>query len=254
MTLGAWLEDLTWQEAAKRIEAGTPIVVPIGAISKEHGHHLPLKTDWLIARALTARLLDQLPLLAAPIVCFGYYPAFASYPGSQHLKAETFSALLRDLLMGLIGDGATKLAVVNTGVSTEPGLRALVRDLYGETGVRVHTADIRALGRREDVNLEQALGGHGDEAETSMVLAIDEAAVRLDRARTDYGHMLEQPKNVFYSPSVFSPDPDSGIDYSATGVRGDPTLASKEKGERLLSAMTDDLTDGLKKLFPELDQ
>jgi creatinine amidohydrolase len=42
---GVWLEDLTWPEAKARFEAGMPVVIPIGAASKAHGPHLPLKTD-----------------------------------------------------------------------------------------------------------------------------------------------------------------------------------------------------------------
>src|SRR5216683_1822085 len=48
---GVWLEDLTWPEAKARFEAGMPVVIPIGAASKAHGPHLPLKTDALTARA-----------------------------------------------------------------------------------------------------------------------------------------------------------------------------------------------------------
>ena len=76
---GVWLEDLTWPEAKARFEAGAPVVVPIGAAAKAHGPHLPLKTDALTARALTQRLIERLPAVAAPVVGFGFYPAFTSF-------------------------------------------------------------------------------------------------------------------------------------------------------------------------------
>ena len=91
---GAFLEDLTWPEVKARIDARDVVVVPIGAIAKEHGHHLPLKTDYLVARELARRVAEALPVLVAPVVSFGYYPAFVRYPGSQHLRADTFQALL----------------------------------------------------------------------------------------------------------------------------------------------------------------
>ena len=248
---GVWLEDLTWPEAKARFEGGAVVVVPIGARSKEHGHHLPLKTDYLLARELAERVMRELPVVAAPIIPFGYFPAFVRYPGSQHLRSETFIALLKDVLSKLVDDGASNLAVLNTGVSTEAPLRVAVRDLYEDTGVRIHTADIRSLGGRAEASLEQKLGGHGDESETSMILAIEPDSVQLDRAATDYGNMLDAPSSVFYSPTVFDPDPSSGIDYSETGVRGDPTLATAEKGETILTAMARDLIDGLRALYPD---
>jgi len=248
---GAWLEDLTWPEAKEWIERGAPVVVPVGAIAKEHGHHLPLKTDFLVARELARRIAAVLPVLVAPVVSFGYYPAFVRYPGSQHLEADTFAALLRDILSKLVRDGARRIAIVNTGVSTEPVLRLVTRDLLEATGVRVYTADIRALGRKSRALLQQKLGGHGDEAETSCVLAIAPERVRMERAKVDYGHALTRPATVFVAPTVFDADPASGEDYTLTGVRGDPTLASAAKGEAILADMAGELVSGLRTAFPE---
>ena len=104
---GVWLADLTWPEAKERFDAGAVVIVPIGAAAKEHGHHLPLKTDYLLARELSERIMKELPVVVAPIVTFGYFPAFVAYPGSQHLRSETFIALLKDILSKLARDGAS---------------------------------------------------------------------------------------------------------------------------------------------------
>src|SRR5262245_15418209 len=58
---GAFLEDLTWPEAGARIVAGAVVVVPVGAAAKEHGPHLPLRTDYLVARERGRRLAEALP-------------------------------------------------------------------------------------------------------------------------------------------------------------------------------------------------
>jgi creatinine amidohydrolase len=248
---GVWLEELTWPEADARLRAGAVVVVPIGAAAKEHGPHLPLATDALVARELSRRVALELPVVVAPVVGFGYYPAFVGYPGSQHLRAATFVALLTDVFVGLIRQGVTRIAVINTGVSTEAPLRVAVRDLYAAHRVRVAVADIRGLGQGAADLLGQKLGGHADELETSLVLAIAPRAVRMDRAEPDYGHALEAPATVFYQPTVFDQDPASGPDYSRTGARGDPSLATAEKGRRILDAMAQELCDGLRALYPE---
>ena len=248
---GVWLEDLAWPEARRWLESGAVVVVPIGAIAKEHGHHLPLMTDWLLARELASRVAAVLPVLVAPVICFGFYPAFVRYPGSQHLGAATFSALVKELLGKLIADGAGRIAVINTGVSTEGPLDAVVRELYAETGVRASVAHISGLGRNARAEFKQKLGGHGDEAETSMILAIAPERVRMDRARTDYGNLLDHPVTVFREPAIFRNDPAAGVDHSRTGVRGDPTLATAEKGERLLQAMAEELVEGVRALHPD---
>jgi len=135
------------------------VVVPIGARSKEHGHHSPMCADYLAARALCDGIAASLPVLIAPVVDLGYYPAFLRYAGSQHLRAETFIALLTNFLEGLLDQGAANLAIVNTGVSTEGPVQIVVRDLLSRRGVSVPVADIRRIGRASAARMEQKLGG-----------------------------------------------------------------------------------------------
>ncbi len=248
---GVFLEDLTWEEAAARFKDNAVVIVPIGASAKEHGPHLPLKTDYLYARELARRVAAELPVVVAPVIGFGYYPAFANYPGSQHLRAETFVALVADLLNGFIDHGATRIAIINTGVSTEAPLQLAVRDIWAKRRIKVAVADVRTLGRGTDKLLEQKMGGHADERETSILLRIEPAAVRMERARPDYGHCLDMPATVFRLPATLSADPASGADYSATGAIGDPTLATVEKGEAILAEMTRELVAGLRINFPD---
>ncbi len=249
---GAFLEDLTWPEAAAHIAAGAVVVVPVGAAAKEHGPHLPLRTDYLVARELGRRVAEALPVLVAPVISFGYYPAFVRYPGSQHLRVETFMALVTDVLTGFVRQGVRRLAIINTGVSTEAPLRVVVRDVYAAHGVRVAVADLAALGRAVRPRLRQKLGGHADELETSLVLAIEPDAVRMARAAPDYGHLADAPATVFYQPVVFDADPGSGPDWSRTGARGDPSLATPEVGAAALGEITRELVEGLAAVFPDL--
>jgi creatinine amidohydrolase len=246
---GCWIEDLAWPAVAEKMAAGWPVVIPIGARSKEHGHHLPMCTDYLLARAFCDGIIASLPVLAAPVVDFGYYPAFTRYPGSQHLRAETFIALLEDVMNRLLEQGARSLAIVNTGVSTEGPVQIAVRDLLARRGVAVPVADIRRLGRASAGLMQQKLGGHGDEHETSLMLAIAPDSVDMAKARPDYGNMPDAT-TVFVSPVQFRDDPGAGAHHSATGVRGDPSLASVEKGRAILADIVAELVAGLRPLCP----
>lgn len=249
---GVWLQHLTWKEAADLFAGDPVVVIPVGAASKEHGPHLPLETDYLYARTLATRVAETLPVAIAPVVGFGYYPAFTKWAGSQHLRAETFRALMVDLLDGFVTQGVRRLAIVNTGVSTEPVLQLAVRDIRDRHGILVATADIGRLGRSADHLMAQQSGGHADERETSVMLAIDPSQVRMDAAAPDYGNRADAPPNVFRRPLVLDPDSESGADFSATGAIGDPTLATAGKGRAVLDAMADDLVSGLVDLWPDL--
>ncbi|MSO76510.1 MAG: creatininase family protein [Alphaproteobacteria bacterium] len=244
----ARLSDLTWAEASERFARGAVVVVPIGAAAKEHGPHLPLDTDRRIAEALAERVGTLLPIVIAPTIAFGYYPVFIRYAGSQHLQSATFQALVTDLLDGFIRQGVRRLALINTGVSTEAPLRLAVRAVFERHGVAVATADYRALGHGVRHLWQQASGGHADEAETSLMLAIAPEVVRLDRARAD--HEPPRPRNVFHRPVRYTPTAEPEGEMRATGGDGDPTLATPEKGTALLIAMVDDLVAGLRASFP----
>jgi creatinine amidohydrolase len=248
--IGRFIEDLTWSDVADAFKADVPVILPIGAAAKEHGHHLPMKTDWLLARALAEGIAASLPVLIAPIVPFGYYPVFRSYAGSQHLSADTFVRLLTELLEGLTDQGARRIAIVNTGVSTEGPIGLATRAILERRGIKIGVADIRRLGRGADHLLQQQLGSHADERETSVLLAIAPELVRMDLARADYGK--EPPPGIFAIPSTMQSTDAGAPDYSETGAFGDPTLASAEKGRAVLDAMIADLVDGLIALFPDL--
>ncbi len=249
---GVWLGDLTWPEAQSWFERQAPVLIPIGAAAKEHGHHLPLATDFIVAEHLAEAVRQALPVVVAPVVGFGYYPAFKGYPGSQHLRGSTYYALLWDLIESFVKQGVTRIALINTGVSTEATVENVCRDMLSTHGVRVAFSHIRVFGASTRQDCTQKLGGHADEQETSVMLAIDPDRVHLDCAVPDYGNMVDEPATVFQRPVIFRPDPDSGPDYSIRGARGDPTLATVEKGERALAAMVERLVQGLKELYPDL--
>ncbi|MBX3500466.1 MAG: creatininase family protein [Alphaproteobacteria bacterium] len=261
MDLPLWLEDLTWLEAKTRFEAGDVLILPIGAAAKEHGPHLPLRTDATTARAYAERLARRarqagLPTLIAPLVPFGYYPAFTRYAGSQHLSAATFSALLRELIEGFIAQGAHRLLLLNTGVSTEAPINALLGEIHGAAGVRVVAAHLRFLGRDADKWIEVREGGHADERETSVMLAIDGRSVRMDRlpdaaANAERGMAGVALPAGFARPVRLSPDAMgcSADEFAPSGATGDASRATAYKGERVIDAVIEDLLAGLVKAF-----
>src|SRR4051794_35045849 len=79
---GILLENLTWIEAEKVLTPETVVVIPLGAESKEHGPHLKLKNDFLIAEYLKKRVLQRSNVVVAPTINYSFYPAFLEYPGS----------------------------------------------------------------------------------------------------------------------------------------------------------------------------
>lgn len=225
---GVLLEELTWEQAEPLLNAETLVVLPIGAAAKEHGRHLLLKNDLLLADYFKQRLLDVPKVVVAPTVSYHFYPAFVDYPGSTSLRLETARDLIIDICRSLSRHGPRRFYALNTGVSTvralEPAREALARD-----GILLMYTDLlKALEPIESRVCKQEGGTHADEGETSMLLYIDPSAVNLPKAKLDF-----HPKR----PGPFTRKPDGPGTYSPTGAWGNPTLASREKGEQLVEGL-----------------
>ena len=238
---GRYLETMTWPDAERELRAAQLIIIPVGARSKEHGHHLPLNTDWLLAEYFTSRVLEQVAAVALPAVAYGYSPAFVEYPGSIHIERATFAATISDICRSLARHSSARMYVLNTGVSTNWALEPARLELAQENIVMDYT-DLLAVLKDVEANIaEQPAGTHADEMETSMMLVIRPEVVNLERARRDIDPRGKRP-----GPLTRDPDAEYGV-YSPTGAWGDPTLATREKGqvviETLIERIVQDLTD-----------
>jgi RNA polymerase sigma-70 factor (ECF subfamily) len=161
------------------------------------------------------------------------------------LPAESRSALALRLVVGTPTDQIARLFLVSTSTMAARLTRAKKKIVVAGIPLGAPFADELAS-RLDEVCRTVYLAFTAGYAPSS-----GPDAVRMDLAPTDYGHALEAPETVFYLPTVFSGDPASGQDYSATGIRGDATLATTAKGQAALDASVQDLISGLQRLFPE---
>ncbi|MGD9000049.1 MAG: creatininase family protein [Granulosicoccaceae bacterium] len=232
---GAFAAQLSWPELEQRMQAGAVAVLPVGAACKAHGPHLPMNADFLQAEWLAGALVQRANVLVWPTLGYGYYPAFTDYPGSVSLARETFERVVYEILSDIRHAGARAVLIINTGISTIAPLQGAIAGL--SAAIRCQLVNVYAgphYRRVVDAIEEQPCGGHADEIETSMLLAIDRQHVALDKARA-------------WTPTAagvagpFSRSDPANPRYSPAGVWGDPTLASEDKGQRLLAAIVEDL-------------
>jgi creatinine amidohydrolase len=227
-TRGLRLADLTWIEAERAFARDPIVVIPIGAGAKELGPHLRLDNDLRMADAFAARVLAAADVVIAPTLPYHFYPAFVDYPGSTTLRFETARDLVVDVVRSLAHHGPRRFYALNTGLSTLAPLEA-AREIVASEGIALSFTDLsRALAPVEQALLDQEAGTHADEGETSMMLALAPDRVDMSRAVRDI-HDRRGPK--------LTRDPDALGRYSPSGVYGDATLASREKGEALVAAV-----------------
>jgi len=225
---GLLLEDLTWVEAEKILTPETVIVIPLGAAAKEHGPHLKLKNDFLIAEYLKGRVLRQSKVIVAPTLNYNFYPAFVEYPGSTTLRLETARDMMVDICRTLARFGPHRFYILNTGIST---LRALkpAADLLAAEGILLRYTDLRMTEPVEKTIKQEEGGTHADEIETSMMLYMAPATVDMTKAVKDY-----HPEN---GSGGLTRNPNGVGVYSPTGIWGDPTLATRAKGRKVTEGL-----------------
>lgn len=222
------LADLTWQEAEAVLTPEAVVVLPLGAAAKEHGPHLRLDNDFRMAEYLKARVLASADVVVAPTITYHYYPAFLEYPGSTHLRFETARDMIVDIVTSLAGYGPRRFYILNTGVSTMRPLAAAATAL-ADQGILLHFTDIIEVAAAEENRVrQQEAGTHADEIETSMMLYIAPERVDMTKARRDISPRRGQ--------GGLTRVPDRPGIYSESGIWGDATLATVEKGRVVVEA------------------
>ena len=224
---GTVLGELTWYQAEQLLTPDTIVVIPIGAEAKEHGPHLLLMNDLLIAEYLTERVLNAADVVVAPILNYHYYPAFVEYPGSTTLELDTARDLVLDIVRSLANYGPRRFYALNTGVSTNRAL-APAAEILAREGIAFTYTDLRSFSDLHDTVSEQEGGSHADEIETSMMLYMAPWSVDMTRAVRDY-----DPRPL---PGLTRERNDKST-YSPTGTWGDPTLATHAKGRIIVEGM-----------------
>lgn len=236
-----FIADCTWKEADEALKQGTPCLLPIGAACKEHGFHLPLNTDYLQAEWLAKKLADQFNFIVWPTASYGFYPAFVNYPGSVSISSGTFAQYTMDIIHSICRHHNNPLVLLNTGISTISPLQlAIDKSDYRQ---QVHLINVYAgeeFSQVEKAVQSQTSGGHADEIETSIMLALKPEAVNMNRAVAGVDTKVAGPLE-----RVDTNHPN----YCPSGSIGDPTNASVEKGRKLLDAILKDTSNIVCNLF-----
>jgi creatinine amidohydrolase len=238
-TPGAFLGELPWPEAEARLKAAPLVILPFGAGAKEHGPHLPMNADAKVMEYLCQQAIATVPVIVAPPILHGWFPAFREFPGTEVANSEIFQRYVYEVAMSLVRHGAKRIVFLNTGVSRATGLplSIVAREIRVQTGTPTLVISWDDLETPATDSLaEQRAGGHADEIETSINLYMQPELVRMEKAVVDYG--TSGRKNYpGYEPGLFSrnrQDPE----FSKTGLFGDPTKATAEKGKQALAIMT----------------
>jgi creatinine amidohydrolase/Fe(II)-dependent formamide hydrolase-like protein len=233
------LEELTWTEVRDAVQAGTTtIIVPIGG-TEQNGPHMTLGKHNVRVRALSERIARALGhALVAPVIAYVPEGALAPptghmrFPGTLTVPDDVFRRALESVARSVRGHGFRDIVLLGDHGSTRAGEQAVAARLNREwaAAARVHAIQayyraategfarlLKTRGYRDD-----EVRGHASLADTSLMLAVDPGAVRLDALK------------------------DGGARGGSTGVEGDPRRASAELGRLGLDLIVTTTVDAIR--------
>ncbi|CCH31409.1 creatininase family protein [Actinosynnema sp. NPDC047251] len=196
-------------------------VLPVGSF-EQHGPHLPLVTDTVVACAIAERIAAEHPVLLLPPITISCSHEHAAWPGTVSISARTLYAVVTDIAESLRRSGVPKLVLVNAHGGN-----------YVLSNVVQEAEGLALFPERSDWHAARAAAGlatsgqsdmHAGELETSILLHVRPDLVgpdRVDHLAEDRPHLLTHGLHR----------------YSGSGVVGRPSLASADKGRHLLDSL-----------------
>lgn len=216
----------TSTEEASR--AARVAVLPVGSF-EQHGSHLPLATDTIVAGAIARSVAAAYDLLLLPPVTIGCSHEHAGWAGTVSIRSSTLAAIITDVAESLRHSGVDQLVVVNahggnyvlSNVTQEANTQSRRMALYPgrEDWERARTQAGLASNSHDDM--------HAGEIETSLLLHLCPELVR--DGYVDADHVAERPDLLVLGMQG----------YTSTGVIGRPSLATAAKGKAVLESLTD---------------
>ena len=225
--------EKTWVELEDYKKNNAIIILPVGT-TEEHGRHLPVETDAIIAEAY-GRMLGEacensgIPALVMQTIFYGFSMSIVrKWPGCPNISTRTFADYIFDIQDSLIKMGFTKLVTLDCHGNHDCLLRMVMREIADKHNIFTMTLSPAALSADLYNTIKKDPSGdiHGGEWETSCVLYLKPDLVH----KTEYTNV----DAIRCNGPLRGPVSTWGLQETKTGLFGDPTHADAELGRRVL--------------------
>lgn len=233
----AELSKLTWFDARKHLKSENVALLPVGS-TEQHGPHLPLGTDWLTAEWIAKKTEEKTDILLLPTIPVGVSEHHRHFWGTLWVSPATLKNYVVDVGKALKTHGISRLVIVNGHGGNNPALDEACREL--------RKYDIFAFTYSWWLAIPDILqqivitsGSHAGESETSVMMSVCPEGVVAERFEEGYKKgapewgLKIKGVNIGYDT----------IDFTQSGVAGNPTAATREKGEIILNKSVERLVE-----------
>lgn len=238
--------EQSWPQIKEYIDKNALVILPFGQV-EEHGRHLPLNTDAVIAEEVAKRVAeaikDRIPVLVMPVSWAGYsIRKMNKWPGVISIRSEVLVEAWFDLMASLARMGFRKLLCLNGHGQNPEMIKLAARRISDEFDINVVTTNCWALAADTMKKIRKSeIGGclHGCEFETSLMLYLTDLVDMSKATKED----IMRYRSDFYPGDMFGSATGGAflstwyVQESKTGIYGDPTVATRETGRLLVEGM-----------------
>lgn len=232
------IDQLPWPEIRQRLDADPRLILPVGAL-EQHGPHLPVGSNILIARHVARAVAETTGILRAPTLSYGVTVGGGPYAGRAGLRRKTLHRVVNELVQMWEDDGIEHFVII-TAHRFEPHLEALLMTATGPSSRSVY--DLYQIDVSDILDSDPELE-HAGELETSLMLHLAPGLVRTDRAR-DFlpggGALRRYTRRRVPKPPTES-----------RGVIGSPSLGTGAKGQAVFDRYVEKISEALRAGPPE---
>lgn len=242
----------TWKMVEDTIlkDQTTKIILPIGSF-EQHGPHLPLSTDTIIAEHVADRVSENCDTLVLPAIQIGCSTEHHGFPGTISLQDNTFTQVIEDVTNSLLKSGLNKIFIING----HGGNRAIIdstimRLSHSSSDIHLYSFTIIDIAKQKFDEVRKSgrrLVGHADELETSIMLFIDPRLVDMAKAVSETPSL---PKSLSFERDDLSKISFGwkAKDVTKSGIIGDPRLADANLGKILLDHVIQTISTMIREL------
>ncbi len=234
------LEEMSSDEIHQAIANGIRTIVIMLGSTEQHGDHLPISTDSLIADEIGKRIVTTLGnALLAPTIRVGVSEHHMSFSGTISIRKNTLISIITDYCSSVTKHGFKNVVIIPTHSGNCKAVEEAVKHLQvkikeanfiGFSDLMDYFKPIFGVAAKYKI-LPQVTGVHAGEWETSMVLSIRPDLVEMNKATKGYIGDLEKARAIVFQKGIKA--------LTANGVVGDPTSADAERGKVYLSHLAE---------------
>ncbi|MGX4668383.1 creatininase family protein [Cerasibacillus sp. JNUCC 74] len=228
-------------EVAESVKEFPVAILPLGA-TEQHGHHLPLGTDIILAKGISKKIAEQTGALLLPTMPFGYSWVWRDIPGTISLQQNHVEAVIKDVAHSVSRYGIKLLVLVNGHDANNASMKYATRELMDELDMPIiylFYPNMEEVMKEYCESLTWNGMIHACEFETSLMLALNSKLVDMSKAVSEYPS----------TPKLYGKSTISLGNLSESGVYGDATIASKEKGNKMLNIFVTEMVNLLLEAF-----